>query len=113
MTGRVRVCAPARARATLCVCLAVCVRLAVWLHVHRVHGCALLSPSLTPLRVAVAGWDTWLTGAVDDRIIAIAPIVMDMLNFTQNVKHMYRSYGGWTFAFVVSVCVCVSLSLCV
>jgi len=45
------------------------------------------------------GWDTWLTGAVDTRVIAIAPIVMDMLNFTANVRHMYRSYGGWTFAF--------------
>lgn len=47
------------------------------------------------------GWDTWLTGAVDSRITAIAPIVMDMLNFTQNVMHMYEAYGGWTFAFVV------------
>jgi PhoPQ-activated pathogenicity-related protein len=47
------------------------------------------------------GWDTWLTGAVDTRITAIAPIVMDMLNFTQNVMHMYEAYGGWTFAFVV------------
>jgi len=45
------------------------------------------------------GWTTWLAAAVDPRITAIAPIVMDMLNFNVNVRHMYRSYGGWTFAF--------------
>lgn len=45
------------------------------------------------------GWTTWLTGAVDDRVIGIAPIVMDMLHFIPGVEHMYRAYGGWTFAF--------------
>jgi len=45
------------------------------------------------------GWTTWTTGAVDKRVIGIMPIVMDMLNFMPNVLHMYRAYGGWTFAF--------------
>lgn len=45
------------------------------------------------------GWVTWLTGAVDTRVVGIMPIVMDMLNFLPNVKHMFRAYGGWTFAF--------------
>ena len=46
------------------------------------------------------GWTTWLAGAVQDpRVMGIAPIVMDMLNFTHNVPHMYEAYGGWTFAF--------------
>lgn len=27
------------------------------------------------------GWTAWLVGGVDDRVVAIAPIVMDMLNF--------------------------------
>ncbi|XP_071129138.1 autocrine proliferation repressor protein A-like [Mytilus edulis] len=45
------------------------------------------------------GWITWLTGAVDKRVIAIAPIVMDLLNFVQNLHHHYRSLGGWTFEF--------------
>ena len=26
------------------------------------------------------GWTTWTTGAVDKRVIGIAPIVMDLLN---------------------------------
>jgi len=45
------------------------------------------------------GWTTWLEGATDDRVIAIVPIVMDMLNFQKNVAHMPKAYGGWTFAF--------------
>eukprot|EP01138_Halocafeteria_seosinensis_P003622 gb/GECG01003701.1/.p1 GENE.gb/GECG01003701.1/~~gb/GECG01003701.1/.p1 ORF type:complete len:514 (+),score=57.00 gb/GECG01003701.1/:1-1542(+) len=45
------------------------------------------------------GWATWLVGAVDDRVIGIAPIVMDMLNLPRGVAHMWQAYGGWTFAF--------------
>ena len=61
------------------------------------------------------GWDTWLTGAVDDRVVAIAPIVMDMLNLTNSIPHMYQAYGGWTFAFTVRavlVCWAVCVALC-
>ena len=62
------------------------------------------------------GWTTWTTAAVDPRVIGIVPIVMDELNFIQNIKvilashwsrhvilsdwsqHHYMSYGGWSFA---------------
>ena len=44
-------------------------------------------------------WTTWTVGAVDPRAIAIIPIVMDELNFLENLKHHYRSLAGWTFAF--------------
>ncbi|CAF1225208.1 unnamed protein product, partial [Didymodactylos carnosus] len=44
------------------------------------------------------GWTTWLTGAVDSRVIGIIPIVMDELNFLANIKHHYQAYGGWSFA---------------
>lgn len=37
-------------------------------------------------------WTTWLTGGVDERVIAIAPIVMDMLDFIANVHHMVHSH---------------------
>jgi len=39
------------------------------------------------------GWTTWLSGASDKRVKAIAPIVMDMLNFYKNVAHMPLAYG--------------------
>ena len=45
------------------------------------------------------GWTTWLTAPVDKRVVAIAPIVMDLLDFEAGLLHMFRSYGGWTFAF--------------
>ncbi|KAH3871998.1 hypothetical protein DPMN_035212 [Dreissena polymorpha] len=45
------------------------------------------------------GWTTWTVGAVDKRVVAIAPIVMDLLNLQENLHHYYRSLGGWTYAF--------------
>jgi len=58
---------------------------------------------LTPTRHIVSGaskrgWTTWHVGAVDPRVMAIAPVVMDELNFVDNIKHHYRSLGGWSFA---------------
>ena len=54
---------------------------------------------LTPTHHVVGGaskrgWNTWLVGAVDPRVIGIVPIVMDELNFMENIKHHYRSLGG-------------------
>jgi PhoPQ-activated pathogenicity-related protein len=40
------------------------------------------------------GWTTWLTGAVDDRAVAIAPMVIDMLNMSQHTKLQKESFGG-------------------
>ncbi|XP_035694838.1 autocrine proliferation repressor protein A-like isoform X1 [Branchiostoma floridae] len=45
------------------------------------------------------GWTTWTTAAVDKRVFAIAPLVMDLLNMQKNLHHFYRALGGWTFAF--------------
>jgi PhoPQ-activated pathogenicity-related protein len=41
------------------------------------------------------GWTTWTTAAVDKRVIAIVPIVIDMLNVVPSFKHHYGSYGFW------------------
>jgi hypothetical protein len=43
------------------------------------------------------GWTTWTVAAVDTRVKAQAPIVMDELNFIKNIHHHYRAYGGWSF----------------
>jgi len=39
------------------------------------------------------GWTTWLTAAVDERVRAIAPIVIDMLNAQESFRHHYAVYG--------------------
>jgi len=41
------------------------------------------------------GWTTWLTGAVDKRVVGIAPIVIDVLNVHANMRHHFASYGFW------------------
>ena len=45
------------------------------------------------------GWTTWLTAAVDNRVVAFCPIVFSMINIMENMHHYYRSYGGWPEAF--------------
>lgn len=40
------------------------------------------------------GWTTWLTGATDKRAVAIAPMVIDMLNTNVQMKHQIESFGG-------------------
>lgn len=39
------------------------------------------------------GWTTWSTAAVDNRVIAIAPIVIDMLNIRPSFHHHWEVYG--------------------
>ena len=41
------------------------------------------------------GWTTWLTGAMDSRVIAIAPIVIDVLNVDASMRHHFAAYGFW------------------
>jgi PhoPQ-activated pathogenicity-related protein len=41
------------------------------------------------------GWTTWTTAAVDKRVIAAAPIVIDTLNVVKSFVHHYRAYGFW------------------
>lgn len=41
------------------------------------------------------GWTTWMTAAVDSRVAAIAPIVIDVLNVDLSMKHHYSAYGFW------------------
>jgi PhoPQ-activated pathogenicity-related protein len=39
------------------------------------------------------GWTTWLVGAVDPRVTAIMPIVIDALNSEAITKHHFEAYG--------------------
>lgn len=44
------------------------------------------------------GWTTWTTAAVDKRVVAIAPIVINMLNIQPSFQHHWRAYGKWANA---------------
>ncbi|MBI5801300.1 MAG: PhoPQ-activated pathogenicity-related family protein [Verrucomicrobia bacterium] len=39
------------------------------------------------------GWTTWTTAAVDNRVVGIAPIVIDMLNIQPSFHHHFEVYG--------------------
>jgi PhoPQ-activated pathogenicity-related protein len=39
------------------------------------------------------GWTTWTTAAVDKRVVAIVPIVIDMLNIRPSFIHHWEAYG--------------------
>ncbi len=41
------------------------------------------------------GWTTWATAAVDMRVVAIVPIVIDLLNIEPSMLHHYAAYGFW------------------
>ena len=42
------------------------------------------------------GWTTWTTAVVDNRVIAIIPIVIDLLNVIPSFDHHWRCYGEWS-----------------
>ena len=41
------------------------------------------------------GWTTWTTAAVDKRVVAVMPIVIDTLNMEKSIVHHWRAYGFW------------------
>jgi len=64
--------------------------------VNKTHG-----PEVDQFMIAGAskrGWTTWTTAAVDKRVVAMMPVVMDELDFIPNIHHHYRAYCGWSFA---------------
>lgn len=41
------------------------------------------------------GWTTWTTAAVDKRVTAVIPAVIDLLNLEPSFLHHYKVYGFW------------------
>src|SRR5690606_36944625 len=44
------------------------------------------------------GWTTWMTAAADERVKAIIPIVIDVLNVEPSMQHHAQVYGFWAQA---------------
>jgi PhoPQ-activated pathogenicity-related protein len=42
------------------------------------------------------GWTTWLTGASDRRVVAIAPMVIDILNMPVNLEYQVKMWKGYS-----------------
>ena len=42
------------------------------------------------------GWTTWLVAACDRRVAAIAPMVIDTLNLSEQTRHQIRSWGAFS-----------------
>ena len=41
------------------------------------------------------GWTTWNVAAVDERVMGIAPVVIDLLNIVPSFQHHWQCYGEW------------------
>ncbi len=44
------------------------------------------------------GWTSWLVGAVDKRVVAMMPVVIDALNSEAITRHHYEAYGFFSSA---------------
>ncbi|MDF9796642.1 PhoPQ-activated pathogenicity-related protein [Catalinimonas alkaloidigena] len=42
------------------------------------------------------GWTTWLTGAMDDRVVAIAPMVIDVLNMPVSLNYQIEAWNDYS-----------------
>lgn len=42
------------------------------------------------------GWTTWLTAAMDDRVAAIGPMVIDILNMPKSLAYQLETYGEYS-----------------
>src|SRR5690242_14922607 len=54
-----------------------------------------MSPGLSWAARRSGAGRAWTTAAVDNRVAAIVPAVIDLLNIEASFEHHYRAYGFW------------------
>jgi PhoPQ-activated pathogenicity-related protein len=59
----------------------------------KAEGGGLKVDSFVVAGASKRGWTTWTTGAVDKRVAAVIPIVIDTLNVEKSGAHHYSAYG--------------------
>lgn len=71
-----------------------CVRAMDAVQAYTKHKWQLNLETFTVTGASKRGWTTWLTGAVDKRATAIAPMVIDVLNIVPHMRHARATWGG-------------------
>jgi len=70
----------------------------ITLHIHEVTSGKVAVDKFLVAGGSKRGWTTWLTAAVDPRVVAITPAVIDVLKLDEQMRHHCAAYGFYSEA---------------